>query len=205
MNFGSIAVCGVLLAMALLSGCASLTATEREQLAFRGEGANPCLFGGVTAEADLHCQEVGQGLYGALLNINAQVIQNLDGAAAANSCQLHVARIREALWPRSDLEVRSVFSCPFGQDDCHVSALVMAQGGQVYVLDNGTLLRPGLYPGSVGSFGEYHAAVSGEYWFHPPVVPETKKPSAPARMLAQAEVPQASAGSGGSQALMRRR
>lgn len=179
----------LLLASSLAGGCASLRATEAQQLAYQGQGPNPCLFGGVTPEADRHCEEIGQGLYGLLLGVNARASENLAMADDMPSCQRHVARVREALWEYPYLSVRSVFSCPRGREACHVSALVTAGPSESYVLDNGIVLDPGVYAASVGSFGQYLESVQGQYWFYPPGRQHLAAAAAEQELVAAAAVP----------------
>ena len=160
-----------------LSACSSIGVSETQQLAYQGKGPNPCLFGGTTPAADWHCLVTAKGYAGALSAVNARLMQELAQADGDRSCQAHVDRVRAALWERPDLRVFSVFSCPRGYENCHVSALVGVPGGQYYVLDNGTVIKSQQHLASVAPFKDFRAAVGNEYWFHPPVMRAVAEPS----------------------------
>ena len=158
--FLALAACGLL----LLQACASTAQMEQRQLAYNGTGDNPCLFGGVTAQAETHCREVRWGGEGLLISLNQEAVQGLPQADSAHPCQIHVARLEAALAHNPNYRTQRIYSCPEGgTENCHVSVLV-AGAHDMYVLDNGAVLKDSRYPGSVAHLDEYTEELGDIYW-----------------------------------------
>jgi hypothetical protein len=148
----------------VLVGCATVDEIETRQLAYRGEGDNPCRWGGVSERADAHCAELRWGIKGYLTAINDHARRHLPDAADASPCMEHVARLQSVLAGRHDLTSEMLFSCPPDRGDgrCHVSLLVTDRQQRQYVLDNGAVFGGTQAPGAVGSLVEF-AALAGPY------------------------------------------
>ncbi|HVT34298.1 MAG TPA: hypothetical protein VHE37_01840 [Nevskiaceae bacterium] len=156
---------GVAVAVMMLQGCASTAELEQRQLAYTGTGSNPCLFGGVTEAANLHCQQVRWGSEGVLMAINAQATRGLSRDDADHPCQEHVKRVETALADHPGYRSQRVYSCPAGgSDNCHVSLLVSAPDHKMYVVDNGAVLKDDRYRGNVAALQEYAAELDQVYW-----------------------------------------
>ncbi|HUS25421.1 MAG TPA: hypothetical protein VM369_10775, partial [Candidatus Binatia bacterium] len=124
-----------LAAVLLLAGCASI---EQRQLSWQGGPfwADPCLIGGVTDRATVHCEWIRSGDVGVLGAVNEAALADVGPAA---SCREHAIAVMTRL---SALAVPSepVYSCPPALRQCHVSALATARDGRRYVLDNGAAI-----------------------------------------------------------------
>ena len=161
-NFMALAA---VLALAMLQGCASTAEVEQRQLAYDGHGSNPCLFGGVTAAANAHCQQVRWGGEGLLMAINNQALRGLSRDNADHPCQEHVARVEAALRSQAGYSSQRIYSCPDGSsDNCHVSLLVSAPDQQMYVVDNGAVLSGEHFRASVAHLDDYAAQLDNIYW-----------------------------------------
>lgn len=150
----------------LLHGCAT-TGLEARQLSWDGRGDNPCVFGGVTPQAEAHCQSVRWKSTGALIAMNQEALQRLPKDPRDLPCQVHVSRLQSALAVQPRFEFEPVYSCPTKNNprgSCHVSMLVVDEEGRRFVLDNGAVLSPEHYTASVASFDEYSAELGGVYW-----------------------------------------
>lgn len=147
-----------------LQGCASTAQIEQRQLAYNGHGANPCLFGGVSDKAQAHCEAVRSGAEGLLTAINTKAMQGLPRSNAAHPCQIHAARVEAALAHNPNYRTQRIYSCPEGgTENCHVSVLV-AGAHDMYVLDNGAVLKGSRYPGSVAHLDEFTEELNDIYW-----------------------------------------
>ena len=156
---------GVAVSVAMLQGCASTAELEQRQLAYSGQGSNPCLFGGVTEAANTHCQQVRWGSEGALMAINAQATRGLSRDDADHPCQEHVARVEAALKSQPGYKSQRVYSCPLGAgESCHVSLLVSAPDHKMYVVDNGAVLKDERYRASVAALDDYANELENVYW-----------------------------------------
>lgn len=158
---------GVIIAAALLGGCAAMErATLREearQLAWTGPGAGPCLFGGVTERAVEHCARINFGTRGLLVAVNERVRARLDG----RECTEHVAALRVALARHKDLRTEPIYTCPaaLGElDECHVSLLVTSRDGERFVLDDGAVVDGWVGVGGVASLAAFEAVVDNALW-----------------------------------------
>jgi hypothetical protein len=156
----ALGACGLL----LLQGCASTAQMEQRQLAWDGHGSNPCLFGGVTDQAQAHCQSVRLGGEGTLMAINTKAMQGLSKSNADHPCQVHVARVEAALANNPNYRTQRIYSCPEGgSENCHVSLLVAANR-EMYVLDNGAVLKSNRYAASVAHLDEFSEELNDVYW-----------------------------------------
>jgi hypothetical protein len=150
-----------------LGGCASTAQTEALQLAYSGDGPNPCLFGGVSERANQHCAAVKSGSSGLLMAINHRALLNLSEDPADHPCQIHVARLEKALQEHPQYSAQRIYSCPDNAAGmCHVSLLVSDPSGELYVMDNGAVLDPALYSSSVASLDEYAGQLNNIYWLN---------------------------------------
>ena len=157
----ALGACGLL----LLQGCATTAQMEQRQLAYNGAGDNPCLFGGVTPEAEQHCRQVRWGGEGLLIALNSEAVQGLPQADSAHPCQIHVARMEAALAHNPKYRTQRIYSCPEGgSENCHVSLLVAAPDNQMYVVDNGAVLKDARYRGRVAHLDEFANELDDIYW-----------------------------------------
>lgn len=151
-------------AVLALQACASTSALELQQLAYQGEGPNPCAWGGVSAQAEAHCSQLRWGTRGYLMALNERATQGLPGYDGATPCQEHVARLEIMLAERHELSVARIFSCPPSADgSCHLSLLVTDAQGDQFVLDNGAVIRNGHGAQGVGTLAEFAQLTHGEY------------------------------------------
>lgn len=156
---------GWLLLILTLQACAITGDLEAQQLAYDGQGPDPCVWGGVSKAADAHCTELRWGTKGYLMALNERAIQGLPSYDGATPCQDHVERLETMLTGRPDLRVSRLFSCPPGAKDnrCHLSLLVTdARGGQ-YVLDNGAVIRKTDAALGVGTLQQFAELTHGDY------------------------------------------
>lgn len=156
------------IALAFLTGvlcsCASPADKEAQQLAWTGPGLGPCVFGGVTEQAEEHCALLRAGPVGQLRSVNTSVREQLDAHA---SCQEHVEAVREALAGQAKLKTERLYTCPRavrGRDECHVSVLVTLDSGARYVLDNGAVITDVVGQAAVTDFDAFSREVDGVYW-----------------------------------------
>lgn len=143
--------------LAQLQGCAILNPSESDQLAYRGTGPNVCMLGGVTAKANEHCAHVLQGVEARLILLNTRLMMAAKGQGSEQDCQTHYLSVMSALADERNLLVSTLYSCPKNSKDCHVSARVQDRYGKTYVLDNGAVLNPAIFPGSVSSVEDFIA------------------------------------------------
>jgi len=156
--------------LAALQGCASTAELEARQLAWRGPSSGPCLFGGVTSRSVQHCARVDFGDEALMQAVNTQVLRDL---GRRPRCTAHAAAAQQALRNHPEVRTQLVYSCPSGDERCHVSLLARGADGRSYVLDNGSVLAR--EPGHVGSFEAYAQAVGQRYWLgRPPTLAEAR-------------------------------
>lgn len=150
----------------LLQGCAT-SGLEARQLSWNGSGPNPCLLGGVTDAAQQHCSAMRWKDDGLLMALNREATASLPKNLEAKPCQIHVARLEQALQAHPDLTHDRLYSCPGKnnpQGGCHVSLLVRDAEGRSYVLDNGAVLADRHYRASVATLNEFADELGSVYW-----------------------------------------